>query len=157
MTQGSSDEFGGRVSIVFRFNELVHVHILFVRGINAIEVLQRDTGEILHGYSVGVVVRFIQRFHCRFQPIYSHPRRRARQRKTKVVDVHLGIFVVFFQTDDGWVPLDVSGKVQADATDQMVDDAIEEEHDIHHEFAHPPLVRFLVDGPLQHVGLSDSI
>ena len=34
--------------------------------------------------------------------------------------------------------------------------AIEEESDIRHEFAHPPRVRSLVDGPLQHVSLSNA-
>ena len=41
-----------------------------------------------------------------------------------------------FQTDDDFVLIHVDGKGQADASSQMIDDAIDEEGDICYEFAH---------------------
>ena len=38
----------------------------------------------------------------------------------------------------------------------MIDDAVNEESDIRHEFAHPRIIRSLIDGPLQDVGFSDA-
>ena len=38
----------------------------------------------------------------------------------------------------------------------MIDDAVNEECDIGHEFAHPRRIRSLIDGPLQDVGFSDT-
>ena len=38
----------------------------------------------------------------------------------------------------------------------MIDDAVNEESDIRHEFAHPRGIRSLIDGPLQYVGFSDA-
>ena len=38
----------------------------------------------------------------------------------------------------------------------MIDDAVDEEGDIRHEFAHPRRIRSLIDGPLQDVGFSDA-
>ena len=38
----------------------------------------------------------------------------------------------------------------------MIDDAVNEECDIGHEFAHPRRIRSLIDGPLQDVGFSDA-
>ena len=38
----------------------------------------------------------------------------------------------------------------------MIDDAVNEESDIRHEFAHPRRIRSLIDGPLQDVGFSDA-
>ena len=38
----------------------------------------------------------------------------------------------------------------------MIDDAVNEESDIRHEFAYPRGIRFLIDGPLQDVGFSDA-
>ena len=39
----------------------------------------------------------------------------------------------------------------------MIDDAVDEEGDIRHEFAHPRRIRSLIDGPLQDVGFSDAL
>ena len=38
----------------------------------------------------------------------------------------------------------------------MIDDSINEEGDVGHEFAHPPGIRSLIDGPLQDVCFSDA-
>ena len=38
----------------------------------------------------------------------------------------------------------------------MIDDAVDEEGDIGHEFAHPRRIRSLIDGPLQDVGFLDA-
>ena len=38
----------------------------------------------------------------------------------------------------------------------MIDDAIDEEGNIGHEFAHPRRIRSLIDGPLQDVGFLDA-
>ena len=62
-----------------------------------------------------------------------------------------------FQTVDGFVLLDVDWKGGRLYTSyRMIDDAVDEEGDIGHEFAHPRRIRSLVDGPLQDVGFSDA-
>ena len=38
----------------------------------------------------------------------------------------------------------------------MIDDAVNEESYIRHEFAHPRRIQSLIDGPLQDVGFSDA-
>ena len=38
----------------------------------------------------------------------------------------------------------------------MIDDAVDEEGDIGHEFAHPRRIRSLIDGPLQDFGFSNA-
>ena len=38
----------------------------------------------------------------------------------------------------------------------MIDDAVNEEGNIRHEFAHPRRIRSLIDDPLQDVGFSDA-
>ena len=61
-----------------------------------------------------------------------------------------------FQTDDSFVVLHISGESHAHTTNGMIDDTIDEEGGIRHQFAHPCRIRFLSDGPLQDVGFSDS-
>ena len=56
---------------------------------------------------------------------------------TQVVGVPFGMVGFPFQTDDSSVVLDVVGEGHAFASYLMIDDAIEKEGDIHHEFAHP--------------------
>ena len=64
---------------------------------------------------------------------------------------------LLFQCDDGFVPLDVHGKVGHSYTSyRVIDDAIDEKCDIGHEFAHPRRIRSLIDGPLQDVGFADA-
>ena len=62
-----------------------------------------------------------------------------------------------FQTDDAFLLLDVVRKGGRLYTSyRMIDDAVNEESDIRHEFAHPRRIRSLIDGPLQDVGFSDA-
>ena len=61
-----------------------------------------------------------------------------------------------FQTDDGFVLLDVGWKGHAYTSYRMIDDAVEEKGDIGHELAHPRRIRSLIGGPLQDVGFSDA-
>ena len=58
--------------------------------------------------------------------------------------------------DDVPVFFYVGGEGHADSTDRMLENAIDEEGGIHHEFAHPRHIRSLGDGPVQDVGLSDG-
>ena len=75
--------------------------------------------------------------------------------ETQVVRVPLGIIGCLFQTDGGFVLLDVDWKRDHAYTSyRMIDDAVDEEGDIGHEFAHPRRIRSLIDGPLQDVGFS---
>ena len=60
------------------------------------------------------------------------------------------------QSFDSFVVLHISGKGQAHTTNGMIDDTIDEEGGICHEFAHPCRIRSLSDGPLQDVGFSNS-
>ena len=77
--------------------------------------------------------------------------------ETQVVTVPL-IFIAFlFQSDDGFVLLDVDWKGDHSYTSyRVIDDAVDEKCDIGHEFAHPRRIRSLIDGPLQDVGFSDA-
>ena len=62
-----------------------------------------------------------------------------------------------FQTDDAFLLLDVERKrMHAYTSYRMIDDAVNEESDIRHEFAHPRRIRSLIDGPLQDVGFSGA-
>ena len=69
--------------------------------------------------------------------------------ETQVTIVPLGMVGFPFQTDDGLVLLGVGWKGQAYASYRMIDEAVDEEGDIGHEFAHPRRIRSLIDGPLQ--------
>ena len=61
-----------------------------------------------------------------------------------------------FQTKDGFVLLGVGWKGHDYTSYMMIDDAVDKEGDIRHEFAHPRRFRSLIDGPLQDVGFSDA-
>ena len=62
-----------------------------------------------------------------------------------------------FQTDDAFLLLDVDRKGGRLYTYyRVIDDAIDEEGNIRHEFAHPRRVRSLIDVPLQDIGFSDA-
>ena len=61
------------------------------------------------------------------------------------------------QTDDGFVVLCVGRKGHAYGTDRMIDDPVDEEGVIRHEFAHPSRVPSLSDGPLQYISFSDVL
>ena len=77
--------------------------------------------------------------------------------ETQVVIVPLGIVGLLFQSDDGFVLLDVGWKGDHSyASYRVIDDAVDEKCDIGHEFTHPRRIRSLIDGPLQDVGFSDA-
>ena len=77
--------------------------------------------------------------------------------ETQIVGVPRPTFAVVFQTDDGFVFLDVDWKRGRMYTSYgMIDGAVDEEGDIGHELAHPRRIRSLIDGPLQDVGFSDA-
>ena len=58
-----------------------------------------------------------------------------------------------FQTDDTFLLVDV---VRKGGSPVHIDDAVNEESDIRHEFEHPRRIRSLIDGPLQDVGFPDA-
>ena len=68
------------------------------------------------------------------------------------------VMVVFrFQTDDAFLLLDVDRKGGRLYTSyRVIDDAVDEEGDIRHVFAHPRRIRSLIAGHLQDVGFSDA-
>ena len=76
--------------------------------------------------------------------------------ETQVIIVLLGKDWFTFQTDDGFLLLDVGRKGHAYTTYRMIDEAVDEEGDIDHEFAHQRRIRYFIDGPLQDVGFSDA-
>ena len=76
--------------------------------------------------------------------------------ETQVDSVHFPIVGYTFQADDGSVFLDIGRKCQANATNRLVDEAIDEKGDIRHEFAHARRIRSLNYDTLQDVGLSDA-
>ena len=76
--------------------------------------------------------------------------------ETQVVGEPFAVDGFPFQTDDASVALDVGGKGQVDAPDRMIDNAIDEEGGIRHEFTHPRRIRSVSDDPLQEVGFSDA-
>ena len=77
--------------------------------------------------------------------------------ETQVIIVSLVMVGFRFQTDDAFLLLDVDRKGSRLYTSyKMIDDAVNEESDFRHEFAHPRRIRSLIDGPLQDVGFSDA-
>ena len=62
-----------------------------------------------------------------------------------------------FQSDDGFVLLDVDWKRgHAYTSYGMIDDAVDKEGNIRHEFTRPRRIWSLIDGSLQDVGFSDA-
>ena len=77
--------------------------------------------------------------------------------ETQVIIVPLVMVGSRFQTDDAFLLLDVDWKGGRLYTSyRVIDDAVDEESDIRHEFAHPRRIRSLIDGPLQGVCFSDA-
>ena len=77
--------------------------------------------------------------------------------ETQVIIVPLVIVGFPFQTDDAFLLLDIDWKGGCPYTSyRMIDDAVDEEGDIGHEFAHPRRIWSLIDDPLQDVGFSDA-
>ena len=157
VTQRSSDEIGRRLSIIIRLDKLVYAHVRFERGFYAIKVIECDPCKVFHGYAVLVVV-CVEFRNRRFQPTHVTSSMQGQtSEETNVVGVCFGMVGFPFQTDDSFVVLHVSGESQAHTTNGMIDDTIDEEGGICHEFAHPCRIRSLSDGPLQDVGFSDSV
>ena len=156
LTYRSKDEFGSCLSILsIRFYETVHAHVRLERGLYTIEVFHIDPGKFFHGYAV-LGVSLVQRLHRWFQSITSSMQGQTSE-ETHVVIVPLGIVGFLFQSEDGFVLLDVDWKgVHSYTSYRVIDDAVDEKCDIGHEFAHPRRIRSLIDGPLQDVGFSDA-
>ena len=77
--------------------------------------------------------------------------------ETQVIIIPLVMVGFRFQTDDAFLLLDVDRKGSHLYTSyRMIDDAVNEESDIRHEFAYPRGIRSLIDGPLQDVGFSNA-
>ena len=110
--------------------------------------------------SLGIllVVCLVQLLHCRFQSIYiSSSMQSQTSEETQVICVPLIIVGLRFQTDDGFVLLDVYWKGgRTNTSYRLINDVVVEEGDIGHEFAYPRRIRSLIDGPLQDVGFSDA-
>ena len=64
--------------------------------------------------------------------------------------------VIFLQPDDGFVVLHIIGKVDADATDRVILDPVDEKRHIRRHLANPVGVGALGNSPLQNVWLVDS-
>ena len=157
-TDRSPDEFGNWPFVLpVRFDETVHAHVRLERRLYSIEVFHRDPGKLFHEYTV-LSVSLVQRLHCRFQSIsIASSMQGQTPEETQVISVLLVMDEFLFQTYDGYVLLDVDWKRDHVCTSyQMIDDAVNEEGDIGHEFTHPRRIRSLIDGPLQDVGFSDA-
>ena len=158
LTYRAANEFCSWFSILsIRFYETVHANVRLERGLYTIEVVHRDSGKVCLGYAV-LGVRLVQRLHRWFQSAYVTSTMQGQtSEETQVVTVPLGIDKFLFQSDDGFVLLDVHWKGDHSYTSyRVIDDAVDEKCDIGHEFAHPRRIRSLIDGPLQDVGFSDT-
>ena len=149
VTQRSSNEFCDRLSVFFiRFDEF---------GLHAIEIVECDSGKVLHGYPIISIVRLVQRVHCRFQSMHVASTMQGKTAKeTEVIGVPFGMDGFPLQSDDSFVVLHVSRKSRAHASERMIDDAIDEEGGIRHEFTHPRRIRSLLDSPLQDIAVLDA-
>ena len=77
--------------------------------------------------------------------------------KKQVITLPLVMVWFRFQTDDGFVILDVDWKGGRTFTSiRMIDDAVDEEGDIGHEFEHASRIWYLIDGQLKDVGFSNA-
>ena len=143
MTQRSTDEFGSGLStLFFRLDEFLYVHVRLNRGLYALEVIQRDPGKVFHGYIV-------------YPMSIASLMKVETPEETQVLSVPFGMVGFPFQTDDGFVVLDVGWKGHAYTPYWMIDDAVDEEGEIGREFAHPCRIRYLIDGQLHYVDFSD--
>ena len=135
VTQRPSDEFDRRFSVI-RINECIYAHIRFGRGLYAVEVVKRDTGKVTHGHHFIVIVKQFRQLRFQTTSVVSSMKGQIAE-ETKVVGVPFAMDGFFIQADDGDVPLHIGGKSHTYATDQMLEDAIDEEQGIRHEFAQP--------------------
>ena len=140
-----------------RFYETEHAHVRLERGLYTIEDIHRDPGKFFHGYTV-LGVSLVQRLHRWFQSIsFTSSMQGQTPEETQVIIVPLIMIAFLFQSDDGFVLLDVDWKGDHSYTSyRVIDDAVDEKRYIGHEFAHPLRIRSLIDGPLQDVGFSDA-
>ena len=77
--------------------------------------------------------------------------------ETQVIILPLVMVGFPFQIDDAFLLLDIDWKGGRTYTSyRMIDDAIDEEGDIGHEFTHPRRIRSLINSPLQDVVFSDA-
>ena len=140
LTYRSTDEFGSCLPVLsIRFDELVHSHVRLERGHYTIEVIHLDTAKFFHGY-IDLVVSLVQRLHRWFQSIsIASSMQGQTPEETEVISVPLVMNGFRFQTDDGFVLIGVDWKRgHAYTTYGIIDDAVDEEGDFGHEFAHPP-------------------
>ena len=113
--------------------------------------------KFFHGYAV-LGVSLVQRLHRWFQSIsFASSMQGQTPEQTQVITVPLIRIGFRFQSDDGFVLLDVDWKRDHAYTSyRMIDDVVDEKGDIRHEFAHTRRIRSLIYGPLQDVGFSDA-
>ena len=150
-TDRTTDEFGdwSFVVVLVRFYETVHAHVRLERGLDPIEVFQRDSSKFLHGYTV-LSISLVQRLHSWFQPTYvASPLQGQTSKETQVISVPSAVVGIHFQRDDCFVLLNVDRKgTHSSASYRVIDDAIDEKGGVCHELAHPRGIRSLIDGPL---------
>ena len=109
MAQRSTDEFCGLLSvIIIRLDEFINAHVGLESGLYTIEVFECDSGKFFHGYIIILFVRLVKFRNGRFQMTdFTTPMKSYTSKEAHIIVVHLAIDRFSFQTDDGFVLLDV--------------------------------------------------
>ena len=128
-----------------------------VDPLQTVHVLVREKA-FRHLASVRFQILVVQRLQSRCQRMYvtSTMQGQTEEETHAVVGVPLAMVGFVFHADVGFVLLDVDWKGHAYTSYWMIDDAVDEEGDFGHEFAHPRRIRSLINSLLQDVGLSDA-
>ena len=138
MAQRTTDEFCGLLSIIIiiRLDEFINAHFRLESGLYAIKVFECDSGKLLNGHLVILFVRLVEFRNRRFQLIaISSAMKSYAPKEAHIMVVPLGMDGLRFQTDDGFVLLDVCRQRSHVYTSYwVINDAVDEESHICHQF-----------------------
>ena len=108
MAQRSTDEFCSVLSVTIRLDKFINAHVRLESGLYAIEVFECDSGKFFHGHLVILFVRLVEFHNRRFQMIaIASAMESYASKEAQIIVVPLDIDSFSFQTDDGFVLLDV--------------------------------------------------
>ena len=127
MAQRSTDEFRGLLSvIIIRLDEFINAHVRLESSLYAIEIFDCDSGKFFHGHLVILFVRLVEFLNGRLQMIATASAMKSyTSKEAQIIVVPLAMDRFSFQTDDGFVLLDVCRqRSHADAANWVIDDAV---------------------------------
>ena len=127
MAQRSTYEICGLLSvIIIRLDEFINAHVRLESGLYAIEVIECISGKFFHGYIVILFVRLVNFLNGRFQMTdVTTLMKSYTSKELQIIVVPLAIDRFSFQTDDGFILLNVCRQgIHANAPNWIIYDFI---------------------------------